>query len=662
MFDFPKFADAVSRHFDEMSKNELYVVDITGDDLYNHYLASFPDGTNPIYITRTFHDCSCCKNFIRNVGNVVSIENGKLVSIWNVENAPHPYDKVAASLATLVEEASIKRVFRTREKRYGNRVTRQLLENGQIKNHDHFYCTIANRHLTSSPAEVIGEIDSTVSVFRRGLDELTIDSFETVTDLINSNSIYRGQEHSGAVSNFYSLKRQYDKLNSKWAKDLFVWQHYNDRSTRFRNTVIGTLLIDISDGVDLESAVRSFESKVAPHNYKRPTALITPKMVNDAMKTVRDLGLEDNLQRRFAKISDVTINNVLWADNTAKSQMKDSIEDVLMQAATKKRHKSQNVQEITIDDFVQQVMPKAESMDVVLNNAQLSNFMSLTAPVHENSGNLFKWNNDFGWSYDGNITDSIKERVKRAGGNVSAPFRVSLSWFNYDDLDIHARTPDNNRIYFGNKCGILDVDMNAGGGRSREPVENLAWTKPINGTYTIWVNQYNTREATDVGFDIEVENNGQIQQFSYNKKVTGVVQVGEFTLENGVIVEQKINPQLVSSNRTIEKWGVKTNEPVRVQMLMNSPNYWDENAVGNKHWFFILEGCANDTPTRGIYNEFLHTSLEKHRKVFEVLGDKTKCQPTDEQLSGAGFSSTRKDQVVAVVHTNRVSKTFKITF
>jgi len=81
MTTFDKFSNAVHTRFNEMSKNELYVVDVSGDELYELYLASFPDGTNPIYKERTEHDCSCCKNFIRNIGNVVAIKNCNPVTV-----------------------------------------------------------------------------------------------------------------------------------------------------------------------------------------------------------------------------------------------------------------------------------------------------------------------------------------------------------------------------------------------------------------------------------------------------------------------------------------------------------------------------------------------------------------------------------------------------
>ena len=67
----------------------------------------------------------------------------------------------------------------------------------------------------------------------------------------------------------------------------------------------------------------------------------------------------------------------------------------------------------------------------------------------------------------------------------------------------------------------------------------------------------------------------------------------------------------------------------------------------------MLKGCKNPNPVRGIYNEFLRPDLEKHRKVFEVLGAKTKCQPTEQQISGVGFSTSRGDAVTVVVNGAR---------
>ena len=97
------------------------------------------------------------------------------------------------------------------------------------------------------------------------------------------------------MTEFRSLQNRWTQATDRRAS---VFANAMNAAARFRNTVIGTLDQDLSAGVDLEQAVRSFEAKVAPQNYQRPTALITPGMVKAAMKTIAELGSEESLQRR----------------------------------------------------------------------------------------------------------------------------------------------------------------------------------------------------------------------------------------------------------------------------------------------------------------------------------------------------------------------------
>jgi len=296
----------------------------------------------------------------------------------------------------------------------------------------------------------------------------------------------------------------------------------------------------------------------------------------------------------------------------------------------------------------------------------LGNLMTLTAPVHD-CPSIFKWGNNFAWSYAGNVTDSIRELVKKAGGNVDAKLRFSLSWFNYDDLDFHVKCPDGH-IYFGTpyvgRTRILDVDMNAGGGTTRTPVENLSFVDPKDGLYDVFVNQFSKRETSDVGFAVEIAHAGGVTQMSYKKAVPARadVMVGHFTVKNGTITNAVYGTGLEGGGVPQTKWGVTTEAFVEVSTLMLSPNCWGDHAIGNKHWFFVLKDCVTDEPVRGIYNEFLKPELEKHRKVFEVLGDKTKCPVAADQLSGLGFSSTRNDSVTLEVTSAAGVRNYTITF
>ena len=139
--NFSLFKQAVSRQFANMSQFRLYAVDIEGDVLWDTYLRAFPEGTNPIYRERTEHDCSCCKQFIRNIGNVVTIEDGKLVSIWDTEPTGTPYDLVAAALSSAVKAHPIANVYRHYERSVGTDKNFEQLVTGQ-RAWEHFYVTL----------------------------------------------------------------------------------------------------------------------------------------------------------------------------------------------------------------------------------------------------------------------------------------------------------------------------------------------------------------------------------------------------------------------------------------------------------------------------------------------------------------------------------------
>ena len=668
-YDFKAFATAINDHFKLMVNYNLYTTTASKDDLYDTYLQAYPDGTNPIYVNRTEYDCSTCKEFIRNIGGVVAIVDGALVPVWDVPGLEYPYNVVAETMSTYVISHPISSVFCLKELSYGAPHSKQLLQGGDIRTWSHFYARVDAKYHSNTPAQVIGDSITAMQVLRRGLSELTLDSITTVLELIDTNSIYRGAEHRAALVAFKTLKESYDTTPAE-QQELLLWLNVAHYNARFRNTVIGTLVQDLSDGVELEKAVHSFETKVAPTNYKRTKSLITPGMRDAALKTVQDLGLEPSLSRRHARVSDVSINDVLWVDNAVRGLMKEGGIAALLQTQVKvKPPNLDSATPISIEDFMSSVLPQATTLQVLLESRLLGNLMSLTSQGEVSSPRIFKWGNNFGWSYRDNVADSIiKQRVKGAGGNVTAPFRVSLAWFNYDDLDIHIYVPGNGHLYYGRKTldtGKLDVDMNAGGITSRTPVENVCWTAPIDGTYKVHVKNFSKRESIDVGFTLEVESLGTISTYHYNLPVRDgcTVHCLTITVIGGQVTDITPAPNVEGNSSSISEWGLMTQTLVKVDTVILSPNYWGDNHSGNKHWFFILHECLNPEPTRGIYNEFLRHELESHRKVFEVLGDLTKVPPVPEQLSGLGFSSTRNDKLkVVVTSTTASTRAYEINF
>lgn len=670
MSDFQKFKTAVAKRFEALTKlGQLYRVDIGRDEIWDTYLGSFPPGANMTYRKRTEFDCSCCKNFIRNAGNIVAIHDNDLLTIWDNLTGYDNFDAVTFAMSKLIKSKPIANVLLHPSADIGTDKNYED-DGGTIRTWNHFHIKLPNRNdgpfvvLKENIPTMLGDIRTDHEVLLRSLKELSEEATNTTIELIDQGSLYRGTEFKAVLVQFQQLQKRFNKLPEKH-HDTFVWEAlpaYGKAVVRMRNTAIGTILIDLSSGVDLEEAVRKFESVMAPHNYKRPTALVTDAMVKKARDTVEDIGLSSALERRYAALTDISITNVLFANRNVRKSMKDSVFD---QIQTKKSTKKlDKVEKVSIESFIQDIIPNIDSMEVLFENRYTSNLVSLIAPVHKDAGRLFKWNNNFSWSYNGDVADSVRERVKKAGGNVDAPFRCSLAWYNTDDLDLHMLEAGyglNHHISFATKWytspsgGRLDVDMNVNDPLVRDAVENIFYESIPHmhvGKYDLWVNQYRARERDNVGFDVEIYVLGDTWTLTYDKAMkTGEnVKVASFEVskEHGIVI--KCHLPSVAKSKTL--WGIPTQDFREVSVFLKSPNYWDGQGIGNKHYFFMLNGCVNDGQARGFYNEFLRNDLDKHRKVIEIVGSKSKTAETHDQLSGLGFSETKHTEITVRVKGN----------
>lgn len=692
---FTEFKKAVQKQFEKLhkiskeQKGGMYLVDLDKDLIWDTYLDSFPEGTNNIYKERREYDCQCCKQFIRTVGGLVVIQDNKLTSLWDIEVGGY-HQPVIETLRNAVNSAAIKDEFKHYEGWVGTDFNHQALESGDTRKWEHFYLDLPKDYVKSGDSipSYLSEVRSNKEVLKRSLDEITLESAEIVLELIEQNSLYRGEEHKDIVESFTKHKKTYDSLNSA-EKDNYAWSVSTKLggASRIRNTVIGTLLSDISEGKPLDNAVASFESKVAPTNYKRPTALVTKGMIQKAQNKVQELGIEDSLSRRYAVTEDITINNVIYADRSAKKAM--NVFDELMEETPSKPAKLDKVEEVDVDTFINQIVPKAESIEVMLENKHINNMMSLIAPTYLDAVPIFKWGNNFSWTYNGEVADSLRDKVAKAGGRVDGVLRFSHTW-NYDGcnqslMDLHVFLPNSgykdrnstkevhetyptgprvgwNQLTDFQSGGVQDVDFVNPPGDS-VPVENITFPnlkRMPEGTYIFKIHNWCLRQPTRSGFKAEIEFGGEVHQYEYKDalKHHEWITLAEVTLKNG---EFSIKHILKPSTASQQVWGVTTEKFQKVKMIMNSPNHWDGNKSGNKHWFFIMDKCYNDKKARGFYNEFLKEDLKEHRKVFEVLSSKMKTEESEDQLSGLGFSSTQRNSAYFKV-TGKFTRTIKVNF
>lgn len=120
---------------------------------------------------------------------------------------------------------------------------------------------------------------------------------------------------------------------------------------------------------------------------------------------------------------------------------------------------------------------------------------------------------------DQNLSDSL--RVIDNQGEFGC-LSFTLIWNTYDDLDLHLIDVNEEHIFFERFCkgndnqftnagGQLDIDLNAGGNKTENPVENVYFKcYPPNGAYRVYVNAYHKENDLPLSFNLIVRENGTV--------------------------------------------------------------------------------------------------------------------------------------------------------
>lgn len=647
-----------------VANGPLFQVELDRDLVWQKYLNAFPEAT------RQEHNCNCCKSFLRQYGGIVGIKNNQIITLWDFECDDAEYKASIAELRRYIATCPIVGPFFNAFEKCGTDKNVDGKKPGIVWTH--WFVKLPKEFVAREDVipSTVGAMRTNQQTLLRAVQEIDPVAVDTVLELIGQNSLYRGQEFKPLVENFRKIQKQVRQIPEE-QRALHCWvksREVGPAACSLRNSAIGSLLVDLSEGRELDPAVKSFETKVAGPNYKRPTALVTPRMLEAAKKRLEEMGMVGSLQRRLLHSRDLTADAALHVHRSIKAKGGDVFEQLKEEVITNPKSLSK-VEEISISKFLSDVLPTAQSVRVLLENRHATNFVSLVGPVDPTTPTMFKWGNNYSWSYAGEVADSIKERVKAAGGLVDAKLRVSLSWHNGDDLDLHCIQPNGVEICFrskrGDSGGTLDVDMNAGGAHSRTPVENIAW--PVDpwqeGIYKFYVHQFNKRESADTGFTVQLEWDGELHEVYVARngetdKRHDVFEI-KYSRKKGVevISGSTGKPTAYSSQ---EKWGLKTGMWHQVQAITLSPNHWGSN-VGNKHFFFLLAGCKTDERVRPFFNEFLTPELDKDRKVFELLGSKVEVETVPDELSGLGFSETVRNHLFVEVK-GAFTRQLKIAF
>ncbi len=683
----------LQEQFDKMcATGKLFRSKVSGQELWDIYISSFKKEDNPVFRdpNSTLHNCNLCKNFIRRYGNIVAVdENYELMSIFDI-SSPGEYQNSMENISKKLKSSPISEVFfetfnelnslpyesctksnmrfklgvDKNVKRYTKEEAEKygVVKPNEIRTFHHFTLSLPKQFVDmtgSSVEKIMGDFRDAKNVFQRALIEIPLDTLSLVRDLINQNSLLDGATHLWKVEQIIPLKEQYDKLPEK-AKDNWCWiNSYGSALAKFKNELIGVLCTELAEGKELNEACQSWNKRVDPTNYMKAVAPITKRQIEEARKFVEENGYEESFDRRFATIDDIKASEILHV-NIGKGEIKSvSIFDGVKSTSTRhKRSEFSGVEEVSIEKFMKDILPTCTSVEAYLLNTHENNMVSLTTANNPDSKPIFKWSNNYSWTFNGNLAgkSQIKQAVKAAGGRVDGVMRFSIIWnesgSDTSDLDAWCSQPDRQLIGYSagfrkdrggsfSSCkGQLDLDNMHPNGLAIENIYFVEKRSLKKGVYKFWVNPFSPINSQ--GFKAEIEVDGEIYTYEYNRRVAANIKIAEVTFDG----DFHVNHLLPENHSTKEIYGLQSEQFHKVNLICLSPNHWGDNNVGNKHYLFMLEGCKSPVSIRSFHNENLIPELAAHRKVFEVLGASNMIAPSEKQLSGLGFNATVKDELI----------------
>lgn len=321
---FHQFKNLIATQLKWLSQNSvcLFRLDISKELLWDTYLESYRPQDNPIVNVNRLHDCNCCQGFIKRFSNVCGIVDGKIVTIWDIPtDVPQPFDVVIEAMQNALKDKKISGKFLYDLKHmgvdynYGNPPTQVQSLMGSYMSVDksqqrfeHFFCVTPDVAYSNNVSTELSQFEQTHQVIKRSLEELTLEAAQLVLDIANDGNLARGEQMKPQLEAFVKLYKEWLESNKS---DLFIWESVQKygRLVAIRNTAIGTLLINLSEGMDVSEAIFKYNNIVDPANYKRVVPVFTEKQRQDAANTIKGLGYEHSLQCRHAKLSDISINN-----------------------------------------------------------------------------------------------------------------------------------------------------------------------------------------------------------------------------------------------------------------------------------------------------------------------------------------------------------------
>jgi hypothetical protein len=394
--NYRKWLEDLGAYFKQID-GPIFQTVILPDTLWETYLEGFADP-----VVRQFHNCSCCKQFIRRYGGLalISDKGGEIrPALWTpyvLTMTNDYYPELVPSLtklASMIRNSSIFGVFLSEEGLYGTPQTNQWAHMHVRPTPDRVY-----RNKVKTAFQAMAEKTEeyrTVSLF---LSEYTRQQLEQAAHICDSDVLYRSEKVQGQALWLVNLKDAVEGTKNTQAKKNIIWKAVAEAPAGFchpRASMINTLLEDLQQ-LSVEEAAAAFKRKMNPIVYQRPQAAPTAGNIKRGEELVEKLGIRKSLERRFLTYDEIT---AMWRPESRSVQRRVAVQtdtptpvfgDLIPKGSAPARHLKGLGTKMTWVKFRDTVLHKADRIQFVVPTGRHS-FGVLVTAVDAEAPPIIQW-------------------------------------------------------------------------------------------------------------------------------------------------------------------------------------------------------------------------------------------------------------------------------
>lgn len=393
-------------HFCNDGEEALFTTDI--ENLYDVFLNNLP-----LYVRQTYN-CRACRNFVNRYGSLVHVnDNGYLEPVmWIYAGSSSIFENAVEAVIEAITNAKVTGVFITSEKTLGTPKTGIW---------EHMAVNVPKRMIYSgrlyTASQVSAEKLEDFKMLAKAVNDYSIETVESAVNLLRSDYMYRGNKILGIAEWFLdvqkSAKNNRNRRNILWKKVATAPSGF----CHISSSMIGTLLDDISEGMPIEDVQRRFNEKMDPLKYQRPQVAPSAGNVARAEKIVAELGLENSLKRRFARLDEI---ETIWkpAGKTYKlttdTVSSGVFSDIKTKESTVKKQSTDyaSTNTMTWVKFQRTVLPNAKKIELDVSGGKNS-YSALVTADDPSAAPIICWDteehrNPFNWYLYAGGSDAIR--------------------------------------------------------------------------------------------------------------------------------------------------------------------------------------------------------------------------------------------------------------